>query len=140
MSSDDFFPEWPEVWRRVHAGYARHVAVLREVLAEQEELRKRGYGDPLDGFVATALYVAEVENRALWEAQKRRDASALVECLERTLQGLRWYVDVDLSWSAVWERYRPEFHEWIKEVRQFLDFGRRDPRRFIDYTGYGWTT
>lgn len=140
MSENNYyFPEWPDVWRRVTFGYGRHIQMLKEMAIELEQLTRQGYGDPADGFVSTALQAAEVENAALWEAQKKYNAAGLAQCLERTLQSLRWYVEVDLSWSAVWENYKAEFNEWIRDVRRYLDFGREDPEMFIDYTTYKWT-
>lgn len=139
MKENGLFPEWPEVWQRVYTGYLRHISVLKEILNEQKELKEQGYGDPTDGFVRTALKVTEQENQALWEAQKGRDPVALMQCLERTLQGLRWYGEADLSWSAVWEIYRAEFEEWLKNIRHYLGLGYQDPQKFMDYTEHRWT-
>lgn len=139
MNTGDNEERWPDVWKRIIEGYGRHIDTLKEMLAEQEELNKHGYGDPLDGFVSAALQAVEVENKALWEAQKRYDAVGLSQCFERTMQSFRWYAEADLSWSAVWERYEPEFYQWIKDIERYLEFGRRDPEMFINYTTYRWT-
>jgi len=129
---------WPEVWWRIRAGYGRHVQVLEEMAVERLALERDGYGDPQDGFVSAALHAARFERDAAFDAQKAHSAEALAHTFERTLQDLRYYADADLGWSRVWEEYWPEFVSWTADIRSFLELGRRDPARFIDYTTRGW--
>jgi len=131
-------PPWPEVWRRIRGGYGYHVQVLKKMLAEQEELNKQGYGNPLDGFVSAALHAAEFERDAALKAQKDYSAEKLMQAFERTLQGLFYYADADLSWSETWNDYRPVFNSWISDIRKFLKYGRQEPDLFIDYTTRKW--
>lgn len=135
----ELFPEWPLVWQRIRNGYGELCEVLQSAVDERNELLSRGYGDPLDGFAATALMAAQYELQQLQKAVEAHDASQLLAVMERTLQSSRYYAEADLSWSVSWESYQPSSAAWKRDIERFWALGRDDPGQMIDYTTRRWT-
>jgi hypothetical protein len=130
---------WPDVWHTVATGFVRHEDILKQMLEEWNALRAEGYGDPLDGFVSTALHAHRLDTRAVFEAVEQKDAAGLLQALTRVLMGLsRYYNEADLDWSVTWEQYENEYARWLDAIRLFVDLGHKDKDAFIDYTTRRW--
>ena len=129
---------WLHIWDVVSNGYYTHAKTLSAMIEEQARLTQLGYGDPLDGFLATALNAIKFEHDAVTEARHAQDAQRLIDGLTRTLEGLPYYAEADLSWSAIWQSYEGEFEQWIKAIQTYLSLGYEHPQEFVSYTSRSW--
>jgi len=103
---------------RVVRGYHRHAHVMDEVRDEQTAMLAEGYGEPLDGFPATAAAVAWGWRDRIDEDIRKQDDVDFINTLVSTVRETgRYYSEADLTWSKVWSRYSREHEVWIKEVR-----------------------
>ncbi|MCL6441866.1 MAG: hypothetical protein K6T83_00125 [Alicyclobacillus sp.] len=131
---------WPDVWHTVASGFSRHEQILERMLEEWNALREQGYGDPLDGFLSTALHAHRLDTVAVFEAVEQKNAAGLLQALTRVLAGVaRYYSESDLDWSVAWEQYQNEFGHWLDAIRAYVELGHNDKDAFIEYTTRRWT-
>jgi hypothetical protein len=126
---------WIEVWKTVVEGFKKHDEILESMMEELNTLREQGYGNPLDGFVSSAIHAHRWDTGALLDSVEKRDADGLLHVLTSVLGGIaRNYSEADFSWSAIWENYQTEYGSWLDAMRDYVVLGYQDKQAFIDYT------